>query len=62
MIALTPIKHPSEISALSETIDVVEIKAGKKPPPSTHLGVDQNRWQRWRGKRTRYARSFDQKR
>ena len=32
---------------------------GKKPPPSTHRGVDGHTWQRWRGKRTRYARSRD---
>lgn len=32
---------------------------GKKPPPSTHQGADNHTWQRWRGKRTRYARSRD---
>ena len=31
----------------------------RKPPPSTHLGQDQQTWRRWRGKRTRYARSLD---
>lgn len=32
---------------------------GKKPPPSTHRGEDGHTWQRWRGKRTRYALSHD---
>lgn len=34
------------------------IKAGKKPPPHTHLGADQQVWQRWRGRRTRISKSL----
>lgn len=31
----------------------------RKPPPSTHRGQDGEEWRRWRGKRTRFARSRD---
>ena len=34
------------------------IAEGKKPPPSTHQGEDQQTWQRWRGKRTRISKAI----
>ena len=34
------------------------IAAGQKPPPHTHVGADQNVWQRWRGKRTRINKTL----
>ena len=34
------------------------IAEGKKPPPHTHTGADQQVWQRWRGRRTRISKSL----